>query len=95
MTFQLACNCPGLISQGSATPKLWERLRRIARGGLAATVLLMGSALVVSSWMPAAVSPVQQQAYELYLQAPGTESSSRQDLSNSISPSTVLGGSLR
>jgi hypothetical protein len=94
MTYLSACNCQGLFSYRPVAPKLGIPLRRLARGGLMATLLLLGSAVVVSSWMPRGIQPVAQQT-ELYLQTTGDDAQVRQDLSDSISPSTVLGGSLR
>lgn len=94
MTYLSACNRQGFFSHRPATPKIGPGVRRLARAGLMAALLLLGSAVVVSSWMPRGIQPVAQQT-ELYLQTTGGDAQARQDLSHSISPSTVLGGSLR
>ncbi len=94
MTYTIACNCQGFFSRRPAVPSFGTLLRRIARGSLAVAFLLVGSAVVVSSWMPTGVQPVAQQT-ELYLQDADAENRPRQNLSDSISASTVIGSSIR
>jgi hypothetical protein len=94
MTFTVACNCQGFFARRPATGSIAPKLRRLARGSLMAAVLMLGSAVVVTSWMPTSMQPVAQQT-ELYLKPAESDVGTRQDLSDSISPSTVLGGSIR
>lgn len=94
MTFTVACNCQGYFARRPATGPIGPKLRRLARGSLIAAFLMVGSAVVVASWMPASMQPVVQQT-EFYLNAAESDVGTRQDLSDSISPSTVLGGSIR
>jgi len=93
MSYLVACNCQGRFSQHPRLPEIGRKLRKLARAALVGLMLLAGSVVVVTSWMP--VQQASTQEAELYLQDPAAAPVVRKDLSDSISASTVLGSSLR
>lgn len=95
MSSLAVCNCQAFSSQKAPSAGIGQKVRRLARATAVTAVLMLGSAVVVTSWMPNTVQPVAEAEPELYLQAPGGETTKRQNLSDSISASTVIGTSIR
>lgn len=95
MTNLSAFNSQGFFGQRPQMPEFGIKLRKLASGVLAAAALLMGSAIVVTSWLPAPVQQASVSDAELYLQDPAATPVAHKDLGDSISASTVLGSTLR
>lgn len=95
MSSLAVCNCQAFSSQKALSAGIGQKVRRLARATAITAVLMLGSAVVVTSWMPNTVQPLAEAEPEFYLQTPGSEAAKRQSLSDSISASTVIGPSIR
>lgn len=99
MSYITANHCQGLFSHRPRLPGRDRALGQVARAAVLGLMLLLGSVAVAYRWLPVAMTPVSvpetQQKTHLYLQDPAAPATVRKDLGDSISPSTVLGPTLR